>query len=131
MWNRFASEEPALVEQPGVLGMELLERVVRQHGGSAALGDGEHEGVTPADGSCGRGQYLARLHGLLELVAFGLVDPVRERRVDHHDDVVEGALRHQRAHGFVELLQRWIASALGGDVRPVDNEMSFCHDVLK
>ena len=50
----------------------------------------------------------------LELVAFGLVDPVRERRVDHHDDVVEG--RSAIAHGFVgcfndgSLRPRWRCS---------------------
>ncbi len=52
-------------------------------------------------------------------------------RVHDHDDVVEGMVREERLHGLVELRERRIAAAFGRDVRPVDHQMGFGHDVFK
>ena len=88
--HRLAADQAALVEQPGVLGVELLERVVGQHLGADALGHPQQEGVPPAHGP-GRGRHeLGVGHGLVEGLALGGVDPVPEGGVDHDDDLVPG-----------------------------------------
>ena len=50
-----ATDEAALVEQPVVLAVELLERVVREDRRLGLLGDAQHERIATTDRTRGRG----------------------------------------------------------------------------
>ena len=124
--DRLAADQPSVVEEPGVLPVELLEGVVGQDDGTGALGDAQHEGVPPADGPRRRGDDLPVEHRLAHLLALGVGDPVLEGRVDDHDDARAGVLGGVRAYGLVELLQARGGSPFGGQVGPIhDDVMRF------
>ena len=114
--HRFATDQPPFVEQPAILAMELLEGVVGQHGGLGPVGDAQQEAVTPADGAGRRRDDLAGVLRLLEGGPLRLVDPVGERGVDHHDDLVVGVLGQPRPHRLVELGEARQRTTLGCDV---------------
>ena len=82
-----AADQAALVEQPAVLAVELLERVVRQHDRVGPIRDLQQERVTAADHAGRRGEQLARTERIFERVALAVVDAVREARVDDDGDV--------------------------------------------
>ena len=83
------------------------------------LGDLEDERIAAADDARRRGDDLSGQHGRFELLALGLVDPVREGRVDHDGQRLVGVLLHDRSNGFVELSQTRERSSLGCNVRSV------------
>ena len=56
--HRLATDQAALVEQPRVLAVELLERVVAQDPRADLVGDAQHEGVAAADGAGRRRHQL-------------------------------------------------------------------------
>ena len=58
-WHRLAADQPTLVEEPRVLAVELLERVVRQHVGVGAVGDLQDERVAATDRAGRRRDELA------------------------------------------------------------------------
>ena len=124
--HRLAADEPALVEQPVVVAaVELLVRVVRQDGGLDLVGDREHEGVTAPDGPGRRGHELVVLDGGVELGHLPRVDPMAERGVHDDGDDVVGVLLHEREDGLVELLEARQRSPFGGEVRAVDDDVSW------
>ena len=124
--HRLAADEPPLVEQPVVVAaVELLERVVRQDRGLDLVGDGEHEGVTAPDGAGRRGHELVVLDGGVELGHLPRVDPMAERGVHDDGDDVVGVLLHERQDGLVELLEARHRSPFGGEVRAVDDDVSW------
>ncbi len=83
--------------------MELLERVVRQDRRPRDLRDLQDERISTADRTGGWRQQLSGEHRLLVRLALGLIDAMRERRVDDDDDVVEGVLLEEVAHRLVQL----------------------------
>ena len=123
--HRLAADQPAVVEEPGMLPVELLEGVVGQDGGAGALGDPQHERVAATDGARRRRDDLAVEHGLAHLVALGVPHAVLEGGVDHDDDAGARVLGGVRAHGLVELLEAGERSSFGGQVGPVH------HDVVR
>ena len=88
-----AADQPSLVEEPRVLAVELLERVVGQHHGAGPFGDPQHEGVAPPDGSGRRGDQLAVEHGLATSSRSAVGHAVLEGGVDDHDDAAPRDLR--------------------------------------
>ena len=125
--HRLAADEPTLLEQPRVLAVELLERVVGQDGGAGPAGDLQDEGVAPADGAGRRGDQLVGVDRVLVGLAFLAVDAVGERGVDHDGDVVGRVLLDERLHRLVELGEAGRVAALGGDVRTVDDDVCDLH----
>ena len=121
--HRLATDQPALVEQPLVLTVELLEGVVRQHSGTGLVGDRQHERVAAADRPGWRGDQLVVGDRLVERLRFFLIDPVTERGVDHDRHDGGGVFVHERQDGVVELFEARLAAAFGCDVRPVDHEV--------
>ena len=81
-----AADQAALVEEPRVLAVELLERVVAEDAGADLVGDAQHEGVAAADRAGRRGDELVVGDGEVELRRLLLVDAVAERGVDHDRD---------------------------------------------
>ena len=90
--HRLSADQPVLVEEPGVLGVEFLEGVVRQHPGTDPLGHPQQEGVAPADRPRRGRDQLGVGDRLVEGLALGGIDPVAEGGVDHHDDLGPGEL---------------------------------------
>ena len=87
MRHRLAADQPALVEQPRVGPVELLERVVAEDPCPGLVGDAEHEGVAATDGAGGRGDELVVGDGGVELGDLALGDAMAERGVDDDGDV--------------------------------------------
>jgi hypothetical protein len=103
--------------------MELLERVVGEHGRAGLVGDAQHEGVASTDGPRRRGDELVVGDPLVEVLHLGLVDAMPERRVDDDGDRGVGELLHERHHGVLELGEARQRPSLGGDVGPVDDDV--------
>ena len=82
----FTADEATFVEQPLVLAVELLERIVRQDRGVHLVGDAQHEGVATPDGAGRWGNEFVVVDGIIELGAFARVDAVAEGGVNHHGD---------------------------------------------
>ena len=110
-----------------MLAVELLERVVGQHGGARLLCDAEQKGVAPADGAGRRRDDLAVGLRLVECLALRLVDPVPERGVDHHGDLGVRELALEFPDRLVKLGQGRHGATLGGDVGPVHDDAPICH----
>ena len=106
-----------------MLAVELLERIVGEDDRPGPLGDAQHEGVAAPDGAGRWGHDLAVEHRFAQRLAFGLVDTVLERRIDHDGDAAVGIFLRVRGHGFVELLQARKRSSFGGQVGPVHHDM--------
>ena len=124
--HRLATDQPALVEQPVVLAVELLERVVRQDRRLGLLGDAQHERVAAADRAGRRGDELVvgdRGVELLDLRSSSIRCPnvASTTTVTAH----AGVIGDVRVHGLVELGEARHRSTFGRDVRAVD------HDVLR
>ena len=103
--------------------MELLERVVREDGRSGDSRDLKYERVAATDCTRGWRQQFAGEHCILVGRALGLIDAMRERRVDDDDDVVEGMLFEEVANRFVQLRERGRGATFCGDVGSVDDEL--------
>ena len=124
MGNRLAADQSALLEEPLMGSVELLEGVVAQHRGTRLLGDVEHEGIAAADRAGGwRDQFVVG-DRLVELGSFRLVDAMTEGGVDHHGDRHIGVIRHERCHRLVQLLETRHGATLGRDVGPVDHDVA-------
>ncbi len=125
--NGFAADEPAPFEQPLVVAVELLERIVRQHRRPGLVGDAQQEGVAAPDGA-GRGRdQLTGGFGLLEHLRLALVDAMPERGVDDDGNHVVGVLQQELTHRLVELDQARHGTALSGQVGSVDDDVAGCH----
>ena len=122
--NGLASDESTLVEEPFVLAMQFLERIVGQHRGLHLVGDGQHEGVTSADRSGRRGDEFVVLDGLVEIGDLFGIDTVPEGGVDDHRDQVAGIFRDEGQDRFVQLSETRHRSPLGGEVRSVNDHVS-------
>ncbi len=123
--HRLAADQAALVEQPLVVGVELLEGIVREDRRIRLLGDGEHEGIASTDCTGGRGDEFVVGDALLELLHLLLVDPVTERGVDDHGDGRVRMLLHETHHRLAELSEAGQRTALRGDVGPVDHDVAW------
>ena len=121
--HRLRADEPAGLEQPLVLRVELLERVVRQDGAAGAVRDLQQEPVAAPDRAGRRRDDLARGLGLRERGALGRVDAVLEARVDDDGRDGAGVLAVERGDGFLELGEAGLGAALGRQVGAVDHEM--------
>ncbi len=97
-----APDKAVLVEEPLVLPVELLERVVGQHDRADLVGDPEQEGVAPADRSRRRGHYVAIVLGLFVDRALLGRDTVTEGGVHNHGDNVVRVLAQKFAHCLVK-----------------------------
>ena len=126
-----AAPQPVVVEQPRVRGVELLEGVVGQHGCAGAVRDLQHEGITASDRAGRWCEELAGQDRFFELGALGVVDAVRERRVDDDDDVVVLVIPREFDDRVAELRERRRGASFGSDVGAVDDEVCIGHlDVL-
>ena len=122
--HRLAADQPAVVEQPLVVAVELLERVVREDRCVRLLGDREHERVAASDGTGRRCDEFVVGDALLELLDLGLVDAVAERGVDDDGDRGVRVLLHEGHHRLVQLGEAGQRAAFGGDVGPVDHDVA-------
>jgi hypothetical protein len=104
--------------------VELLERVVGEHGGADAVGDLEDEAVAAADGAGRRRQQLAGGEGLVVGALLGRVDAVLEGGVDDDRPVIVRVLLDEGAHRFVELHQARLRTSFRGDVGTVHDEVT-------
>ena len=119
-----AADEASFVEQPGVVAVELLEGVVRQHRGVRLVGDSQHEGVAATDRTGGWGNQLVVGDALLVGLGLLLRDAVSEGGVDDDGDECVGVFGHVARDSFVELFERRHRATLGGDVGSVDDDVS-------
>lgn len=123
MRHRFAADQTAGIEQPRILSVELLERVVRQHDRPGLVGHAEDEGIATTDGTGRRGHQLVVGDGVVELGSLGSVDPVTEGRIDDNGHEGVRVLSDIGQHRVVELRQTGSRPPFGGDVRSVDHDM--------
>ena len=128
--DRLAADEPPPLEQPRVLAVELLERVVRQDRGAGLVGDLQDEAVASADGPGRRGDQLVVGDRFLVGLALAGVDPVREGGVDDDRDDLGVVLVDEGPHRLVELGEAGGVPPLGGDVGAVDDHMLYGHRCL-
>jgi hypothetical protein len=119
-----AAHQPSRIEQPVVLTVELLERVVGQDRRLGPIGDLQDERIAPPDRPGRRGDDLARGHRVLVDLALAAGDAVRERRVDDDRHDLWPELGHEGLHRVVELRQAGELTTLSGDVRTVDDQVS-------
>ena len=125
--HRGAAEKAATLEQPGMLAMELLERVVRKHGPIDLLRNTKQERVSASDGT-GRGMdVLAAQRSLFETRKLRGVDPVRERGVDNDGYLRVRMVAPELGDSFFQLLQARQGPAFGGDVGSVDDDVLYGH----
>ena len=103
--DRLTPDQATFVEQPLVVAVEFLERVVRQHGRVGLVCDAEHERIPSPDGAGGRGDQLVVRDTRLEFGDLLLVDPVTEGGVDDDGDRRIGMLLDEAHHRIVELRQ--------------------------
>ena len=120
--NGLATDQPSLVEQPVVLAVELLERVVREHPCVRLVGDAEHERIAAADRAGRRGDQLVVGDGGVERLHFLLRDAMAEGGVDDHRHLDTRIVGEERHHRLVELIEARHTATLGGDVGAVDDE---------
>ncbi len=122
--HRLAADQSAVVEEPLVVAVELLERVVGEDRCVRLLSDREHEGITTSDGTSRRSDEFVVGDALLELLDLGLVDAVAERGVDDDGDRRVRILVHEGHHRLAQLGEAGQRAALGGDVGPVDHDVA-------
>ena len=124
MRNRLASDQAPVLEEPRVVGVELLIAVVGENRALDLLRDAQDESVTATHRAGRRRDQFVVVDRLVEFGHFLLVDPVSERGVDDDRDQVLGVLGHERRHGIAELLEARLRPAFGGDVRTVDDHVA-------
>ena len=122
-----ASDESTLVEQPGVLTVELLERVVRENVGGRTIGDLQDERVAAADRTGRRSHEFAVEHGFFVGLVLLRIDAMAERCVDDNGRIFVRIFREQGAHSVVELRKAWRGAPFRRDVRPVHHDMFSLH----
>ena len=128
MRHRLAADEATLVEQPRVGAVELLVAVVRQDGRVDLVGDAQHERVATTDRAGRRRDDLVVADCCIELGDLFGIDAMTEGGVDDDGDQRVGVLRHVGQHRLVELFETGHGSALGGEVRAVDDDVTW-HNV--
>ncbi len=126
-WDRGAAEQATPLEQPGVLAVELLERVVGQHGPVDLLGNAQQEGVPASDGTGRWMDVLPAQGSLFETRKFGGIDPVGEGGVDDDGDLRVRMVAPELGDGLFQLSQTRQGSAFGGDVGSVDDDVLNGH----
>ncbi len=124
VWHRLPADQAPLVEEPFVVPVELLERVVGEDRGVRLLGDAQHECVAAADRAGGWCDEFVVGDALFELLGFLLVDAVAEGGVDHDGDRRVRVLVHERHHRLVQLGEARQRAPFGGDVGPVDHDVA-------
>ena len=87
--NGLTSPETALFKEPFVVGVELLEGIVRKDGSARYLGDLQHECVTASDGTCRRSEQFPVQDGFFILFTLGRIDPVRKGCINNDYDLSE------------------------------------------
>jgi hypothetical protein len=110
-----------------VLGVQLLERVVRQHVGVGEARHLQDERVAAPDRACGWCDQFAGEDAFLERRALLRVDAMAERRVDDHGHALVALLRDECLHRFVELREAGRGSTFRGDVGSVDDDVNSAH----
>ena len=83
--------------------MELLERVVREHGCADLLGDAEQERVAATDRTRGGRDERARRRELLVTLELGWVDAMGKGGIDDDGDGGIGKVAAQLLEGGLEL----------------------------
>ena len=121
---RLAADEAAFIEQPVVVPVELLERIIRQHASLGLVGNREHERVAATNRPGGGSDQLVVGYCLVEIGDLGLVDAMTKSCVDdHRDDRVRIGL-DERHDGIVKLSETGRAAPLGCDIRAVDHKVA-------
>ena len=128
--NRLAADQPAIVEQPRMFAVKLLERVVGQHRGTGLFGDAQQEGVTPADGARRRRYQFPRGFRLLEHRDFRRVDAMPERGIHHDGHHVGRVLGQILAHRLIKLGEARQGPPFRGQVGAVDDDLARRHDAV-
>ena len=126
-----AADQPPFVEEPLVLAVELLERVVREDIGIRTIGDLQHERVAASDRTCRRSEELTLEHCFLERLSLLRIDAMTEGRVDDNSRVLVRILLEQRANCTVQLRKARRGASFRRDVRPVHHDMFCLHLVPK
>ena len=121
--HRLRADQAPRLEEPLVLGVELLERVVREDRAAGAVRDLQQEAVTAPDRARGRRDDLTRRLGLRECGALGGVDAVLEARVHHDGRDRTGVLGAESGDRLLELGEARFGPPLGGEIRSVDHEV--------
>ena len=124
MRHRFAADQATFVEEPLVIAVEFLERVVGQDRGLRLLSDAQHERIAATDSTSGRCDEFVVGDALLELLGFLLVDAMPERGVDHDGDRGVRVVVHERHHRLAQLGETGQRAPFGGDVGPVDHDVA-------
>ena len=125
--DRLAPDEATGFEEPLVVRVELLERVVRHDGSVGAVRDLEQETVAAADRAGRWRDDLTGDLGFRERGAFRRVDAVFEAGVDDHGDGRARVFPHERVDGLAQLREARFGAAFGGQVRTVDHKMVGHH----
>lgn len=103
--------------------MELLVTVIRQNCRFRLLGNAQDERIPAADGSRGRRDQFVVFDCLVESRNFLRIDAVTERGVDNDRDCSLGMFFEEGHDSLVQLFETRLRSALGGDVRTVDDDV--------
>ncbi len=122
--HRLAPDQPAVVEQPRILGVELLIGVVGEDRRVHLVSDREDESIASSHGPRRRRDELVVLDRGVELGNLRRVDAVPEGGVDDDGHQVVRVLLDERLHGVDELFEAGHRTAFGGDVRSVDDDVS-------
>jgi hypothetical protein len=119
----FSTYESALIEQPLIVGVELLERVVRQDDGIRLIGNCKDKRVASTDCS-GRGRDdFVVLNGCIELGNFGRIDAVPKRGVNNHGDHICGVFGHVGLDRLAQLFEAGHRPSLGGEIGAIDDDV--------
>jgi hypothetical protein len=111
-----------------VLSVELAKRVVRENPRPDPLSYAEQEGIPSSDRAGRRGDELPVCDGFLERWALRRLDPVTERSVNYNRDAGSRMLGQVLTYCLVKLLEAWGRTALGRNVRAVDDDIRGRHD---
>jgi hypothetical protein len=116
-----------MVEEPLMLSVEFLERVVGKDRGARLFGDPQQKGVTSSDGARRRRNHLASRFGFFESRHLRSVDAVSKGRIHNNRDVVLRVLSEKLPDCLVELGQAGKRTAFRGDIRTVDDDVADGH----
>ena len=119
-----ASDEAAFIEQPFVVTVKLLERIVRQDDGVRLFGNLQHERIATTNSSGGRRHQFVVFDRFVEFCDLARVDAMAEGGVDDNSDDVCRVLLHVCHHGIVQLLQARQGAAFGGQVGSINDNVS-------
>ena len=131
MGHRLSTDESPLIEEPPVLTVELLERVVRQHHRIRAISNLQEERVTASDHAGWRRDDFARVDRFVERRSLRFIDAIWKGRVDDDRDCLGTELIDVGAHRIIELLQARQRATFCREVGAVYDDVVDVHATCK